>query len=137
MRTKHYLVLSGIVGGVIGSLLTASWVSPVTAQKYKFDTIQCSRLEVVDSMGMPRVALATNENGGVIDVGGKLVLTTIENSGYVGVSGTAGQSGLILHIDEYGVRLAAHGNGEGAAIMGINKYGNGVVGTWDKNGYRQ
>lgn len=28
MNTKHYLAISGIIGGVIGSLLTAMLVSP-------------------------------------------------------------------------------------------------------------
>ena len=27
--------------------------------------------------------------------------------------------------------------GELRALMGVNEYGNGVVATWDKNGYRQ
>ena len=57
MNAKHYLVISGIIGGVIGSLLTALLVSPVTAQKDKFDTIQCRRLEVVDADGKVEVAI--------------------------------------------------------------------------------
>ena len=51
MYRNRYLVISGIVGGVIGSLLTALLVSPVTAQRDKFDTLQCSKLEVVDANG--------------------------------------------------------------------------------------
>ena len=27
--------------------------------------------------------------------------------------------------------------GELRALMGVNEYGNGVVATWDRNGYRQ
>ena len=27
--------------------------------------------------------------------------------------------------------------GDPRAVMGVNAFGNGVVATWDKNGYRQ
>ena len=40
MNTKYNLVISGIVGGVIGSLFTALLVSPVTAQRDKFGEIE-------------------------------------------------------------------------------------------------
>ena len=66
MNTKHYLVISGIVGGVIGSLLTALLVSPVTAQRDNFDTIQCSRLEVVDAEGRLKVVLDGNGHSGYV-----------------------------------------------------------------------
>ena len=36
MNTKHYFVISGIIGGVMGSLLTTLLVSPVTAKRDKF-----------------------------------------------------------------------------------------------------
>ena len=63
MNTKHYLGISGIVGGIIGSLITTLLVSPVTAINDDFGTIiQCSRLEVVDSEGKPRVVLSANVN---------------------------------------------------------------------------
>lgn len=55
MYTKHYLVISGIVGGIIGRVLTALLVSPVTAQRDKFGdiecgTIRCSGLTIVDAI---------------------------------------------------------------------------------------
>lgn len=58
MNTKHYLMISGIVGGVIGSLLTALLVSPVTAQRDKFGHIECTGLTVIDEGGKPRVVLS-------------------------------------------------------------------------------
>ena len=30
-----------------------------------------------------------------------------------------------------------NGSSKGKAVMGINRYGNGAVSTWDKNEYRQ
>lgn len=58
MNTKHYLIMSGIVGGVIGSLLTALLVSPVTAQRDKFGHIECTGLTVVDGEGKARVVMS-------------------------------------------------------------------------------
>ena len=43
----------------------------------------------------------------------------------------------LLSVTEHGGRVEVKGKGEGAAVMGINDYGNGAVSTWDKNGYRQ
>lgn len=51
MNTKQYLVISGCVGGIIGSLLTTLLVSPVTAQKDKFGVIECAVLRIVDADG--------------------------------------------------------------------------------------
>ena len=60
MNTKHYLIVSGIIGGVIGSLLTALLVSPATAQRDKFEHIECTSLSVVDAEGKERIRLNTN-----------------------------------------------------------------------------
>ena len=98
MHTKHYLVISGIVGGVIGSLLTALLVSPVTAQRNKFDTIQCSRLEVVDANGDAKV---------IIDVSGvdgksSSLLGIYEHGGVVNVIGKDEKSQAWVSITEHG-----------------------------------
>ena len=42
-----------------------------------------------------------------------------------------------LAVGEHGGQVEVVGKGEGKAGMGINEYANGVVATWDKNGYRQ
>ena len=60
MNTKHYLVISGIIGGVIGSFLTTLLVSPVTAQKDKFSAIECRSLTIVDESGIARIILTTD-----------------------------------------------------------------------------
>ena len=62
MNTKHYLIISGIVGGVIGSLFTALLVSPVTAQRDKFGEIECRSF---DGLGAP-MAMGSDEHGGVL-----------------------------------------------------------------------
>lgn len=58
MNTKYYLAISGIVGGIIGSLLTALLVPPVTAQRDKFGHIECTKLTVVDGEGTARVVMS-------------------------------------------------------------------------------
>ena len=55
----------GCLFTIIGMLL-----SPVTAQK-AMETIQCSRLEVVDAEGTVRVTITTDEQGGVVTAHGK------------------------------------------------------------------
>ena len=65
-----YMGFGGMVA-IIGMLFAIGMLSSVTAQRDKFDTIQCRRLEVVDAAGKPMVILATNEDGGAVQVNGK------------------------------------------------------------------
>ena len=53
------------------------------------------------------------------------------------LSGKDGEPVVGLGITEHGGRVIVFGKGEGKAGMGINENGNGVVTTWDTNGYRQ
>ena len=71
MNTKHYLVTSGIVGGVIGSLLTALLVSPVTADRDEVGVIECTELRVVDAKGSTLALVSGGEHGGSVQVGDK------------------------------------------------------------------
>lgn len=105
---KRYLVISGIIGGVIGSLLTTLLVSPVTAQRDKFDALQCSKLEVVDATGVARVILSTD----FLDTAGENIRACVIGDEYVG-------------------RVNVSGKGKGAVAMAIKEYGNGAVSTRD------
>ena len=95
MNTKHYLVISGTVGGVIGSLLTALLVSLVTAQfvdEDKFGDIECTSLRVVDAAGKTAVWLRADEygSGGNVHVCGKdggVWVGITKDGGVVSVSG--------------------------------------------------
>ena len=89
MNTKHYLVMSGIVGGVIGSLLTALLVSPVTAQRDEFGEIECTKLTVVDADGVSRIILSTNIFAGV----GTNYRVGIHGDEYAGIVSTHGKDG--------------------------------------------
>ncbi len=66
MNTKHYLVTSGIVGGDIGSLLTALLVSPVTADRDEVGVIECTELRVVDAKGSTLALVSGGEHGGIV-----------------------------------------------------------------------
>ena len=64
---------------------------------------------------------------------------SVEVYGNGKTAGTQICASALMHITEDGGRVAvgSHGDSEGKATMEVNRYGNGVVGTWDKNGYRQ
>lgn len=118
MNAKHYLVISGIIGGVIGSLLTALLVSPVTAQRDKFDTIQCSKLEVVDAEGRSCVVLSTD------------VLTSLDDPGVVKIIGSNFGGGSVLLFNTYNsstdaiptVHLGNDSNGGFVSVNGTDFY---------------
>ena len=162
---KVKLVYAGF-GCLFGSLCTIMGMlaSPVTAQRDKFDEIECTKLTVVDKDGKMRVRLATTEYGGVVSALGKdgksgallradehggrvsalgkdgksgAGLSITEHGGSVDALGKDGESWALLSITEDGGHVQVKGKGEGVAAMSINEYGNGAVSTWDKNGYRQ
>lgn len=142
MNSKHYLVLSGIVGGVVGSLLTALLVSPVTAQRDKLGEIECTKLTVVSKDGSerPLVVLMTEEDGGYIAVcgnDGKPVVglfTKEEYGGIITVKGKDGKPGAGLGTNEYGGRIDVMGK-DGKSLVGLRSAENGGhIGVWGKDG---
>ena len=146
MITKHYLVISAIIGGVIVSLLTALLISPVTAQKGfdlnrdKFDTIQCSRLEVVDADGEFRVVLKTDERGRHVSAtGNETFMAGLIPNGSMAALGVDVRGGRIIDygnyrnhskskvelcINEHGRKIAVESKGRG--VIEINEFGNGL-----------
>ena len=127
----------GFLFAVIGMLL-----SPVTAQRDKFDEIECTKLTVVDQDGKMRVRLTTTEHGGFVSAIGKdgksvALLGITEHGGSVSAIGKDGKLAALLAAKEHGGYVHVEGKGKGMAVMSINDYGNGAVSTWDKNGYRQ
>ena len=63
-------------------------------------------------------------------------ITLGNTGGSVGVWGASGSA--VMKVDEHGGVVHAFGKGDDNArvSMGVNEYGNGAVGTRDKNGYR-
>ena len=56
---------------IIGMLYAFGMLSSVMAQNNKFDTFQCSRLDIVDADGKVGMVLGINDHGGRVDVYGK------------------------------------------------------------------
>ncbi len=110
------LMALGSVFTIVGMLFAVGMLSPVTAQNDKFDTIQCSRLEVVDADGITRVILTTGESGG-----------------WGAAFGKDGKSRVGRAIGEYGGRVDAFGKDGKVALLSTDEHG-GVVGTFDKDG---
>ncbi len=103
---------------------------------------------VWDKNGRWKASLGVNEHGGVVDVGGdvydgtgrmlsKASLGVDEHGGRVDVFGKDGRGRAWLRVTKDGGRVQVNGKSEGAAVVGINEYGNGAVSTWDKDGKRQ
>lgn len=100
------LVYAGLGGlfTIIGMLL-----SPVTAQK-ALDTIQCSKLVVLDAEGIARVTISTDDQGGVVTAYGKdghseASLRAEEDGGRVAVVGKDGQTRAFLFTDPHTGRI--------------------------------
>ena len=94
----------GLLCAVIGMLL-----SPVTAQK-AFETIQCSKLVVLDAEGTARVTISTDDQGGVVTAYGKnghseASLRAEEDGGRVAVVGKDGQTRAFLFTDPHTGRI--------------------------------
>lgn len=58
-----YIGVGGMIA-IIGMLFAVGMLSSVMAQNYNFDTIQCSRLDIVDADGNVGMVLGINDHGG-------------------------------------------------------------------------
>ena len=127
---KRKEVLMAVIGGFFGALVTmmVGLFLPmgVVAQSYNqdavFGTITCRKIEVVELYptkggwrDIPMVIIGSDEDGGSVTVWGYKRQTGVPSA--------------LLSLSEK--------KGELRALMGVNEYGNGVVATWDRNGYRQ
>ena len=96
------------------------------------------------------VSISVNGYGGSIIAHGRngkgVNVSVDEDGGYVGVYHANGR-GAAMRIGEHGGRVGVHGKVGGEpraqisgdelrALMSVNESGNGVVSTWDKDGYR-
>lgn len=146
MKTKQkffYMVLGGVLS--VAVLLIGMAISPLTAERNgSFGEITCTSLEVVNSAGTPVVRLSRSGSVEICFADGNMAILLYAADvsfdhppgGFVGVYGKSGRA--IMSINEHGGRVSVSGKtGDTRAAMGINKYGNGAVSTWDKNGYLQ
>ena len=108
-----------------------------------------------DSMHLRQVFLAAGNSGGGItcfarvNTSDELLARGSVGMGFGGGDPEAGQISImggllrprvIMEVDEHGGRVNVYGKGKDndttRAVICVNEYGNGAVGTWDKNGYR-
>ena len=89
--------------------------------------VQCREMRVVDSGAKAKVVVWSTSSEGRVDVFSDDVVSWATLS----VNDDGGR------ITEHGGHVEVHGKGKGAAVIGINEYGDGAVSTWDKSGYRQ
>lgn len=129
-----YMGFGGIIA-VIGMLFAIGMLTSVTAHNDKFDKIQCSRLEVVDADGIPRVILTSDEHGGRVVVYGKdWKKSGLSDDGGALIATGKDWNSVSLHIDEHGGRVVAWGKDlksaslciteRSGAVLTSTKYGN-------------
>ena len=149
MRKKEML-FAAVIGGVIGTVLTmaAGLIAPLGAQNdvkdAVFESITCKRIWVVDEDGNLAVGITSGlvaDRAIVVhDKTGKggAMMTVGEHGGYVSVHDNVGTSSIEMRVTEYGGYIGVLGKGDSypRVTMSVNEFGNGVVGTRDKNGYR-
>ena len=84
--------------------------------------VACSQFKVIGPDNKTRIILEADESQG----------------GEIKIVGGDGNTTAKLHSTDYGGRLDIFGKNDNTtkAFVGVNEYGNGVVNTWDKRGYR-
>ncbi len=102
-------------------------------------------VEIYGNLLRKHVVIGVNEHGGHLSVygkgenRGKASVEINEQGGFLGAVGKEMDTGgAIIGVNDNGgfVSVQGKGDSEGQAMMAVNEYGNGAVGTWDKNGYR-
>ena len=121
------LMALGSMFTILGMLL-----SSVAAQRDKFDTIQCRRIEVVNARDNPMVILTIDDDGGAVVAYGKddkslVTLDINEHGGIIGVAGKDGKLKALLGVKEHdGIVHVGGKDGELMAVLGIDEHGGRV-----------
>ena len=141
-NSKIKLVYMGFGGmiAIVGMLFAFGMLSSVTAQRDRFDTIQCSRLKVVDADGRVRVILSTDffdmapvgNNRGNNRV---CIVGTESHGGYVGAYGNDGKSAMCIGSFD-GIVEVKSKFGNSTAALGTDPHGGHVL-TSDRYGNRK
>ena len=140
---KHYLVISGIVGGIIGSVLTALLISPAKAHRDKFGEIECTRLAIVDAEGNERILLSTNLSEHVLShkvtaqgvrvSDTKVRVLGTEYGGRVQVYDEDGATVVLLDSDKLGGYITVSGKDGISGVQLKNLEHGGFIGASGKN----
>ena len=106
---------------------------------------ESNEVVVYNRQGKEAVKLRSSELGNAVSLSNKqeepsVVLVCSEDLGNKVIVANKQRNSTVVELGstEYGGQVDFYNNqGERRAMMGVNKYGYGVVDTWDKNGYRQ
>ena len=106
---------------------------------------ESNEVVVYNRQGKEAVKLRSSELGNVVSLSNKqeepsVVLVSSEDLGNRVIVANKQRNSTVVELGstEYGGQVDFYNNqGERRAMMGVNKYGYGVVNTWDKNGSRQ
>ena len=147
-KEQWYAVIGGCVGAVVTMAVCS--VMPIGAQSGEdaiFRKITCEELEVVSSIGSVTIsdsmihvksALPSDIIRGTLLEG--YSRSTLIADGSIAISGDDEDGDALVEIKnkEYGGEIVVFGKGSeySRVSIGVNKCGNGVVSTRDKNGYR-
>ena len=138
---KKEVLFAAVIGGVIGAVLVMAvgLIAPLGAQievkDAKFGTITCTGINIVDETGSMRITLSSRPL--IRDEYGELTYMFGRDGGVVALWGKDGHEKASMSETVYGGQIYVFGKGRGSrAAIGVNEYGHGTVGTWDKNGYR-
>lgn len=139
LKQKAGLMALGSFFTIIGMLL-----APISAQKDKFGEIECDRLKVNEDLRINgdtyhRGVVHLLETGMLIHGGTRYGTTYITHPGIVPaitIRDAKAEVNVDIGHDEHGGYVIASGKTKGFAAMGIDKYGNRVVNTWNKNEIR-
>ena len=140
------------LGGVLvatGLIIGLSFSSQATPTG-EFDVIECKGLRIVDDTGNTMIRFSSFPVGGFVeesvnrynDEGSSSGLPTSlapTLGGEITIFGNDEKAKVVLRVNTDGGQLKVWSNDgrKPKVIMGINKYGNGDVSTWNKNGYLQ
>ena len=106
---------------------------------------ESNEVVVYNRQGKEAVKLRSNALGNAVSLSNKqeepsVVLVSSEDLGNRVIVANKQRNSTVVELGstEYGGQVDFYNNqGERRAMMGVNKYGYGVVNTWDKNGSRQ
>ena len=140
-------IISGAIAGATSGRIFATKIA-AAEETNRCGILTVEGLRVVDkennllmALGKRDVAKIPFDDYGlyIFDGNGRIMsfIRSDESEGVIGVFGKDYKGGTVIMINESGGTVDIFGkDGKRAARIGMDKSGNGVVGLWDKNGYK-
>ena len=130
-----------VIGGLVLAVLSAVVMGAAPQSRdATLDTVTANKIEIKDNAGNSAVVLESDKTGGsltIYNAAGESVagLYNAENGGTLGIVNTAGTAVAVLGGTEKGAYLTIRNkNSEEVIQLGVDEYGNGSVGVFDRKG---